>query len=157
MEEPSAKVVLWRNLTALMRHHWGRENQSRLSQQSGVGLATVARLKAQETSVGLEVAEAVAGVFKLPAWQLLYPGLEPTRPPQVLPYSPMAVETARVLDAIDDPYRRGKLYAVFIQLAEMGRSPTATSPPEEATAPTVASAPTQQPLPATTAKRTRHR
>lgn len=75
------KSTLWRNLSALMRHHWGKENLARLSREARIGLASCTRLKEQQTSIGLELLESVAQAFGLQAWQLLIPNLDPSNPP----------------------------------------------------------------------------
>lgn len=81
VKNKNAKAVLWENVSALMSHHWGKENLSRLSREAHIGLASCTRLKEQQTSVGLELIESVAHVFGLQAWQLLIAGLDPTNPP----------------------------------------------------------------------------
>lgn len=81
MLKQNTKQILWSNIHALMQYHWGKENLSRLSREAKIGPASCSRLKEQETSVGLEIVEAVAGVFGLHAWQILIPDLEPTNPP----------------------------------------------------------------------------
>lgn len=81
VKNQNAKAILWENVSALMRHHWGKENLSQLSREAQIGLASCTRLKEQQTSVGLELIESVARVFGLQAWQLLISGLDPTNPP----------------------------------------------------------------------------
>lgn len=83
MTPVDTKPILWQNVAALMRHHWGGENLSRLSREARVGPGTVSRIKEQRTSVGLDVLEAVAGVFELQAWHLLTPSLDPSNPPVI--------------------------------------------------------------------------
>lgn len=87
MEAIDSRRVLWASVSALMRHHWERENLNRLSREAGIGLATCARIKAQETSVGLELIDRIAAVFSVETWQLFVPGFDPTSPPVLLPVS----------------------------------------------------------------------
>jgi hypothetical protein len=81
MNPIDTRPILWANLSALMRHHWGKENLARLSQEADIGLASADRMKKQTTSIGLSMVEAVACVFGLQAWQLLTPDLDPADPP----------------------------------------------------------------------------
>lgn len=78
---PPPNETLWRNVKALMEHHWGREHLSRLSREAGVGLATTSRIKACNTSVGIDVLASIARVFDLQPWHLLVPGLDVSNPP----------------------------------------------------------------------------
>lgn len=75
------------NVSALMRDRWDVENLTRLAREAEIGPATSARLKGQETSVGLEVIDKIARVFHVHAWQLLVPGLDPKNLPTLLPMS----------------------------------------------------------------------
>lgn len=77
------KAILWANVSALMRHHWGKENLTRLSREAGIGPGTATRMKEQSTSIGLEVLQSVARCFDLQAWHLLTPNLDPTNPPVI--------------------------------------------------------------------------
>lgn len=80
---PDSKQILWENTSALMVHHWGKENLSELSRRAKVGLATCDRIKKRETSVGTDVLEKIADVFGLQAWHLLTPQLDPKNPPVI--------------------------------------------------------------------------
>lgn len=70
---PSLKATLWRNLSALMQTEYGRENLTRLSGDTGIGPGSASRIKAQDTSIGLEVLEKIAKKFGIEPWQLLFP------------------------------------------------------------------------------------
>lgn len=85
MSAIDSRRVLWASVSALMRHHWERENLNRLAREAGIGPATCVRLKAQETSVGLEVVDRIAAVFGVESWQLFVPGFDPASPPVLLP------------------------------------------------------------------------
>lgn len=52
-EDP--KAILLANVSALMRHRYGRENLTRLANDCKLGPGTASRIKAQETSVGIDV------------------------------------------------------------------------------------------------------
>ncbi len=65
------KTLLWRNVAALMHREWGEERLSELARRTGLGAATMTRIKKQETSVGLDVLEAIAKFFKVEPWQLI--------------------------------------------------------------------------------------
>lgn len=86
--DPTARAVLWANVSALMRHHWRKENLSRLAREANIGPGSASRIKDQETSVGIDIVQAVADVFGLQPWQLMTPGLDPKSPPAyVMPAS----------------------------------------------------------------------
>lgn len=55
---------------------YGKENLTRLIDEAEVGPGTITRIKNQETSVGIDVLEKVAGALKVEPWQLLHPNLD---------------------------------------------------------------------------------
>lgn len=83
MAQVDTKTVLWENLKALMLHHWQRESLSELHRRSGLGLASIDRIKKRQTSVGVDTLESLAEVFGLQAWHLLTPRLDPGNPPVI--------------------------------------------------------------------------
>lgn len=82
-----SRKVLWDNLVALMEHHWRGENLTRLAREAGIGPGSASRIKAQTTSVGLELIDKVARVFGVEVWQLLVPGINPRNLPTLMPMS----------------------------------------------------------------------
>lgn len=80
-------ATLWQNVSALMVKHYGQENLTRLAKECGIGLGTAARIKKQNTSVGLDVLHAIANRFDVSPWQLLVPGFDPQNPPALQPVS----------------------------------------------------------------------
>lgn len=87
MNGVDSRKVVWSSVSALMRKHWGEENLNRLSREAGIGPATAARLKAQETSVGIEVLDKLSKAFGVDTWQLLVPGMDPEQMPVLTPMS----------------------------------------------------------------------
>jgi hypothetical protein len=83
--------VLWDNVSAAMRLHWGKENLTRLGKEAGIGPGGATRLKQQKTSVGLDVLARVAILFDLHPFHLLLPNLDPANPP-VMPMTPQEQE-----------------------------------------------------------------
>lgn len=79
------KEVLWQNVSALMTHHWGGENLTRLAREAKIGPGTATRIKEMQTSVGLCVVDRVAETFGLAIWQLLTRNLDPKNPPAAQP------------------------------------------------------------------------
>ena len=75
MTKRDSKLVLWNNVSALMKARYGKENLTRLAKDAGIGPGTASRIKEHETSVGIDVLDAIAKAFKVSAWQLLVPGL----------------------------------------------------------------------------------
>lgn len=82
-----SKSTLWINVKALMVKRYKKENLTRLSDETGVGLGTISRIKEQKTSVGLDTLEKIGDAFGLAAWQLLVPGMDPENPPALQPVS----------------------------------------------------------------------
>jgi hypothetical protein len=72
----NVKKVLWENVRTLMLDAWGVENLNRLAREAHFGPATASRIKEQKTSVGVDVVEKVARLFKLPPAALLLPHAE---------------------------------------------------------------------------------
>lgn len=106
---PDPKAVLWDNVSALMRHHYGGENLTRLATDCGIGPGTASRIKSRETSVGLDVIEKICARFDLAVWQVFVPGLEPGNPPVLREASPAErrlyqqfLEVKRTLESIRD-------------------------------------------------------
>jgi transcriptional regulator with XRE-family HTH domain len=74
--EGTLKKLLWENVAELMRIRYGQENLNRLAKEAHIGVGSVARIKEGTTSVGLEIVEAIAKVFKVSPFQLLIPAKE---------------------------------------------------------------------------------
>lgn len=77
MKTRDTKVLLWQNVSALMTARYGKPNLTRLAADAKIGPGTASRIKQHETSVGLEVVEAIAKAFKVQPWQLLTPNFQP--------------------------------------------------------------------------------
>jgi hypothetical protein len=116
MKKVPAKTVLWENVVALMKHHWGEENLNRLSREAKIGVGSAARLKAMETSTGLDIVEAIAERFGVESWQLLLPDFDPVRPVQM----PKDKDRRDWLGAYDrlNPRRRRKLLDMAEEFSE---------------------------------------
>jgi transcriptional regulator with XRE-family HTH domain len=67
------KKALWENVKALMEKKYGKENIKRLAREAKIGTGTASRIKEQRTSVGLDVVEKIARLFKVPPASLLMP------------------------------------------------------------------------------------
>ncbi len=82
-----SNATLWQNVEALMFKRFGRVNLLGFAKHCDIGLATVQRIQAQKTSVGLAVLDKIADKHGLAAWQLLVPGMDPNNPPALKPVS----------------------------------------------------------------------
>lgn len=82
-----SKAALWASVQALMLQHYGKENLQRFSRDTKIGIATVGRIRDQQTSVGLDVLDKIAAKFNTSAWQLLVPGFDPGNKPALRPVS----------------------------------------------------------------------
>lgn len=78
---PTVQQVLWQNVSAVMRHHYGKENLNQLIRDCGIGPGTATRIKEQKTSVGIDVLAKIAAAFDLQPWHLLLPGLDASNAP----------------------------------------------------------------------------
>lgn len=56
-------------------------DQRSLAAKAKVSMSTVARIRKAQVAPGVDVLERIAGVYRLQAWQLLIPDLDPTNPP----------------------------------------------------------------------------
>lgn len=106
---------------------WGAENQNRLAREAQVGVATIARIKTADTSIGVDVLEKVASALGVQAWHLLCP-------PGVLDEmreapSPLAMDLARQLDEIEDPELQRRAYAIASQVISFGSAPAEPAAP----------------------------
>lgn len=93
-----------------MRERWGGvENLRRLAREAELSPATAMRIKSQQTAVGLDVLDRVAAVFDVEPWELLAPKNNAST---LRLLSPEALDVAMSLDALRDPLRRAKAYAL---------------------------------------------
>lgn len=130
---PNLRNVLWQNLDTLMTRAWGRTNLRRLARESGVGVATIARLQELGQNVGVDMLSQLGKPFRRQAWELLSPTLGP--------FSDEAVEIAHAFDGLDAS-RKAAAYALIVQILEFGNTggppsspPTAPHPPAPQTPP----------------------
>lgn len=84
MKRDDPKQVLWANVRALMLKRYGTEHLTAFARDTGIGVATVTRLKECKTSTGIDILEAIAREFRLLPWQLMVPGFDPEMPPLIL-------------------------------------------------------------------------
>ena len=73
--EGNTKEVLWLNLAALMVSKYGKVNLTQLRKDASIGSSAVSDIKNQSRSVGLDVLDQIAGVFKVKPYELLMPDL----------------------------------------------------------------------------------
>ena len=106
MAAPDTKKILWANVQALMLHHYKEENLTRLARDTKCGPGTASRIKAQRTSVGIDVLDKIAGFFRLQPWQLLVPELD-AESPQTLAVD---AESMALLSKLLDRVRAGKTH-----------------------------------------------
>ena len=87
-----SRELLWASVSALMKKHYGRENLTKLAKDCEIGPATASRMKAQQTSVGLDVIDRIAKRFHVEPWSLLVPGFNPDHAPTLQPLSAREAE-----------------------------------------------------------------
>lgn len=76
-----SKLILWENVQTLMTKRYGKKNLGKFATDCGIGAASMTRIKAAKTSVGVDTIEAIAREFKLQPWQILVDGLVADTPP----------------------------------------------------------------------------
>lgn len=131
-----SRPVLWRNIAELMHQKYGKEHLSQLAKEAKIGLATISRIKNQDTSIGLEVIDRIAAVFGVEPWQLMHPDFL-TRPTNASSYSPLAADLAQQLDEIGEQATRERAHALATQVLGLAASSTSTkhAPGEKPTEP----------------------
>ena len=131
-----SRPVLWRNIAELMHRKYGKEHLSQLAKEAKIGLATISRIKNQDTSVGLEVIDRIATVMGVEPWQLMHPDFCAVTP-SFATYSPLAADLAQQLDEIEDQSTRERAHALATQVIGLAASSTAPKPSsvEQPTAP----------------------
>lgn len=94
-----------KNVDALMRYHWGKINKTRFATEAGAGQGTYDRIE-EGTSIGLDLLEKIAAVFKLQAWQLIAAELDPAAPAQTHAPWPFELFTPDEYTLIPMDYRK---------------------------------------------------
>ena len=136
-----SRKPLWVNVSLLMQQRYGTENLNKLAREAVISPATASRLKAQQTSVGLETIDRLAAYFGVNPHELIRPDQAPSEAPAApADISPLGLDLARTLDSIKDPIEHQRAYALAIQVIEWGmmsrnlgggqspsRAPTATA------------------------------
>lgn len=79
MAKTTTKTQIWANVQSLMTANYGAENLTRLARETKIGPGSASRIKAQETSVGVDVLEKIADHFKVEPWQLMAPEIGAAR------------------------------------------------------------------------------
>lgn len=123
-----SRAVLWRNVSALMVKKYGKVHISQLSKEAKVGLATIGRIKSQDTSIGSDVIDRIATVLGAEPWQLLHPKFDPENPNDFASYSPLAADIARQLNEIAPQSVQEKAYALASQVIGLAASSIEPAP-----------------------------
>ena len=126
-----SRPVLWRNVSALMRKKYGKENLNQLAREAKFGPATSTRIKEQSTSVGIDVLDKIATVFGIEPRQLLDERFDVENPHADGENSPLADDLARQLDAIGERAAKERAYALATQVLALASSARAAAPEPE--------------------------
>lgn len=78
------RAIVAQNIQRLMDYH-GMNADVQLAVRAGIDQKTIWRMRNMEQSSNVDKLEAIANVFGLKAWQLLIPGMDPSRPPVCIP------------------------------------------------------------------------
>lgn len=103
----SARDTLAENLRALMKASERYRSSfaiERRTEELGckVGKSTVDRASRGETPLNIDAVDAIASVFGFDAWQLLVPGLQPSRPPALNAVSKAEEDIYKLRDRLDE-------------------------------------------------------
>ncbi len=109
------RKVLWQNLATLMTSRWGEVNKRRLAREAEIGETTMKRIVAADDSIGLEVINRLARVFRVPVWCLLKAGAfgDQAEPH----FSDTALDIAQMFEDLPVA-RKPRAYALIVQLLE---------------------------------------
>jgi transcriptional regulator with XRE-family HTH domain len=80
--------VLGTNIAALMAAHKELNSNPKLAKKTGLGTATLSRVRNGEVDANLDTLERLAKAFHIEAWQLLVPRMEPNNLPALQAISP---------------------------------------------------------------------
>lgn len=78
-----AATVLAENLDRLMNSRPPRPSQKAVAQKAGIDQKTVSRILSKSVSTSISAVEALARIWELKPWQMLFPDLDPKAPPVV--------------------------------------------------------------------------
>lgn len=124
MEEPNTKKRLWENVSRLMVKRYGKENLTKLAKEAKFGPGSATRLKDQSTSVGVDIVDKLAQLFKVEPWQLSVPQLNVDSPPrldnQTAEFSPEAAGAAEIVELLPTPQAKEEM-RLFIRTAVLDR------------------------------------
>lgn len=76
-----SKLILAKNVDALMRKHYGGVNVTKLGRDTKIGTGGAQRILSGRENVGPDVIDRVAGHFGFEAWMLLSPDFDPASKP----------------------------------------------------------------------------
>jgi transcriptional regulator with XRE-family HTH domain len=117
MGKITASAALAASLAALREDPRGPKGQRAFGQKAGIGENTVGRARSGLGNITLENLDAIAAVYKLPAWKLLVPGFNAKAPPVLAGGADVAVsqpasevagpnDTEEIWEALSMQYKR---------------------------------------------------
>jgi hypothetical protein len=112
------RLILWANLSALMKAKWGKENLTQLRLKAGVGASAMSEMKEGTRSVGTDVLDKLAEAFDVQPYQLLMPDLGASL--LQWPFKHVTRERLLSLRAEDLRYVEGRLDEMLRQLEGVG-------------------------------------
>jgi transcriptional regulator with XRE-family HTH domain len=125
----SALTVLSENLLRLSRAAKAEyRSQREIAARAKIDQRTVGRIMSAEHAAGVDKVEALAGVFKLQPWQLMYPELDPGNPPEVSTFSLAAKALAQAYDELPDGREKQDLLAQLLGRLQMRYPSPAPTP-----------------------------
>ncbi len=83
----TSREILGANLNILMKTHWARDKRlnsnKKVGDKLGVSDNTLGRIRRGENSIGIDMLDKIADLYKLQPWQLLVPEFDAASPPML--------------------------------------------------------------------------
>jgi hypothetical protein len=123
MLEPTKKLLA-KAVTKAINESGGSRNSWAASKRLDV--KAVERVEKAAHNVGVDFMDKLARAIGVEPWQLIHPD------DRYATLSELALEAARKLDAIKDPTKRAKSYALWVQVVEFNNEPSQPVEPPRA-------------------------
>lgn len=116
--EPDAQKLV----AEFLEREIGTKSVRAWAAEHGLKSEWVLRARSARHAITLQSLQLLADKLHVEPWQLLFPGFDPKRPPQLPKMSTEAVDAAKMLDSITDAQQRRAVYAVLMNAIELVRS-----------------------------------
>lgn len=131
IEPVNIRSIFADNMAALMMDRWGEVNTNRLARETGLGAATIQRIKDETADFRVDAVSKIAAALRVDPWQMLVSELTPKSMPRLdrRTISPLALDLASYLERITDPAIRQRAYAAALVVISLASDLPASAPP----------------------------